>query len=145
MKSHEADEWVKPHKLTEETIAFFKKRTMNDLIDGRVSYYEKEKNIEMVDKKRGKLKKNVFVQKKGENVFFKVFKDKYTEEPKKDGDIYGLIDYKNCNTSDKVLGQIRYLIGFDWCTSEIIDQFLHTVEAIHVTRTGELLFKSEGR
>ena len=145
MKENEADKWIQERKYTKETLAFFNKRTMNDLIDGRVSYYDKEENIEMISKKKGKLKKNVFTQKKEESVIFKVFKDKYTDEPKEDGDIYGPIDYKDCNTCDKMLGQIRYLTGFDWCTGEIIDQFLHTVEAIHVGHTGELLFKSEGR
>ena len=55
------------------------------------------------------------------------------------------INYKSCNTADKMLGQIRYLTGFDWCNKDIIDQFLHTVEAIHIGKTGDLLFKSEGR
>ena len=145
MKDHEADKWAQEDKYTKETLDFLHRRKMNDLIDGRVSYYDKEKNIEMISKKKGKLKKNVFAQKKEESVFFKVFKDKYIDEPEEDGDIYGSIDYKDCNTCDKMLGQFRYLTGFDWCTGEIIDQFLHTVEAIHIAHTGELLSKSEGR
>ena len=80
-----------------------------------------------------------------EEIVFKVFKNKYTEQPEEDGDIYGPIDYKNCDTPDKMLGQIRYLTGFDWCNKDIIDQFLHTVEAIHIGKTGDLLFKSGGR
>jgi hypothetical protein len=57
-----------------ETLAFFNKRTMNDLIDGRVSYYDKEENIEMISKKKGKLKKNVFTQKKKKVLSLKCLK-----------------------------------------------------------------------
>jgi hypothetical protein len=145
MKRVEADKLFNEDKITKETTSFFYKRNLNDLIDGRVSYQHKEKNLQMMNEEKGKLKKNVFVHKEEKGVSFKVFKDKYTDEPKEDGDIYGPIDYENCNTPDKMLGQIRYLTGFEWCSGEIIDQFMHMVEAVHVGITGELLFKSEGR
>ena len=91
------------------------------------------------------MKKNVFVHKDEDNISFKVFKDKYTEEPEGDGDIYGPIDYIACNNPDKMLGQIRYLTGFDWCTRDIIEQFILMVESFHIGHTGKLLFKGEGR
>ena len=145
MKKAEADAIWDEVKITKETTAFFNKRSLNDLVDGRVPYQNREDNLIMIDEKRRKLKKNVFVQKEEKGVSFKIFKDKYTEEPKEDGDIYGPLEYERCNTPDKMLGQIRYLTGFDWCTAEIIDQFIHTVEAVHVGLTGEVLFQSEGR
>ena len=145
MKKNEADQLFDPNKMTKETSIFLQKRQLNDLIDSRVSYQDKEENIKMVNKTEGKLKKNIFVKKEKEEIVFKVFKNKYTEQPEEDGDIYGPIDYKNCDTPDKMLGQIRYLTGFDWCNKDIIDQFLHTVEAIHIGKTGDLLFKSGGR
>ena len=145
MKKNEADQLFDPNKMTKETSIFLQKRQLNDLIDSRVSYQDNPENFKMVNKTEGKLKKNIFVKKEKEEIVFKVFKDKHTEEPIEDGDIYGPINYKSCNTADKMLGQIRYLTGFDWCNKDIIDQFLHTVEAIHIGKTGDLLFKSEGR
>ena len=145
MKRAEADELFNEEKITKETTSFFYKRKMNDLIDGRVSYQDKLENFEMIDAERGKMKKNVFVHKGEKGVSFKVFKDKYTEEPKEDGDIYGPIDYENCNTADKMLGQIRYLVGFDWCTKDIIEQFILMAESFHIGHTGQLLIKGEGR
>ena len=44
-----------------------------------------------------------------------------------------------------MLGQIRYLVGFDWCTKDIIEQFILMAESFHIGHTGQLLFKGEGR
>tara|TARA_R110000782_G_scaffold11449_1_gene34797 strand:+ start:42 stop:479 length:438 start_codon:yes stop_codon:yes gene_type:complete len=145
MKKNEADELFNEDKITKETESFLNKRKMNDLIDGRLSYQDNPENFKMISEDAGKMKKNVFVHKGEGGVSFKVFKDKHTEEPVEDGDIYGPINYKSCNTADKMLGQIRYLVGFDWCTAEIIDQFILMVESFHIGHTGELLFKGEGR
>ena len=145
MKKVEADAMWDENKITEETAAFFSKRGLNDLVDGRIPYQNRGANLIMIDEKRGKLKKNVFAHKGEEGITFKIFKDKYTEEPEGNGDIYGPLEYERCNTPDKMLGQIRYLTGFDWCTAEIIDQFIHMVEAVHVGLTGEVLYQSEGR
>ncbi len=145
MKRSEADELFNEDQITKETTSFLAKRKMNDLIDGRVSYHQNPDNFVMVNKNRGKMKKNVFVHKDEDNISFKVFKDKYTEEPEGDGDIYGPIDYIACNNPDKMLGQIRYLTGFDWCTRDIIEQFILMVESFHIGHTGKLLFKGEGR
>ena len=145
MKKAEADAIWDEVKITKEATIFFNKRSLNDVVDGRVPYQNKESNLVMIDEKRGKLKKNVFVHKDEDNVSFKVFKDKYTEEPEGDGDIYGPIDYIACNNPDKMLGQIRYLTGFDWCTRDIIEQFILMVESFHIGHTGKLLFKGEGR
>tara|TARA_R100000234_G_C4866744_1_gene121543 strand:- start:49 stop:486 length:438 start_codon:yes stop_codon:yes gene_type:complete len=145
MKKAEADAIWDEVKITKEATIFFNKRSLNDVVDGRVPYQNKESNLVMIDEKRGKLKKNVFAHKGEKGISFKIFKDKYTEEPKEDGDIYGPLEYERCNTPDKMLGQIRYLTGFDWCTAEIIDQFIHMVEAVHVGLTGEVLYQGEGR
>ena len=144
MNKNKVDELFNEDKITKETESFLNKRKMNDLIDGRLSYQDNPENFKMISEGVGKMKKNVFVHKGEEGVSFKIFKKKYTEEPKEDGDIYGPIAYKSCNTADKMLGQIRYLVGFDWCNAEIIDQFILLVEAFHIGHTGELLFKGEG-
>ena len=60
MKRTEANELFNEEKITKETTSFFYKRKMNDLIDGRVSYQDKLENFEMVDAKRGKMKKKCF-------------------------------------------------------------------------------------
>ena len=146
MDRKKVEELIDHEKMTDETLTFLNKRKLNDMVDGRVSYHEKKENFKMRNKYEGKLKKNVFVHcDDKDRVSFKVFKDKYTEEPKEDGDIYGKIYYKHCNDPDKMLGQIRYLVGFDWCNKDIIEQFIHSVETFHIGYTGKLLFKGEGR
>lgn len=143
MERNEVDKLEK--EPTKETVVYFNTRDFNDLIDGRVPYQNKKENMKMISKDKYKVLKNIFVDKKGDEIFFKIFKDKYTEMPESDGDIFGPLELNKCDTPDKMLGQIRYLTGFEWCTSEIIDQFLHTVEATHVVTTGKTLFNSFGR
>ena len=63
MKRVEADKLFNEDKITKETTSFFYKRNLNDLIDGRVSYQHKEKNLQMMNEEKGKLKKNDFVHK----------------------------------------------------------------------------------
>tara|TARA_R110000744_G_C19210509_1_gene545990 strand:+ start:167 stop:577 length:411 start_codon:yes stop_codon:yes gene_type:complete len=136
---------MKGKKFDENVFTFFNKRKLNDVVDGRVPYEAKPGNSKEVSKTKCKILKNVFLEKKEDEILIKIFKKKSTEMPVGTGDTYGELELSQCNTPDKMLGQIRYLTGFDWCTKDIIDQFLHTVEAAHVSMSGSLLFTSEGR
>ena len=55
MKKVEADAMWDENKITEETAAFFSKRGLNDLVDGRIPYQNRGANLIMIDKERGKL------------------------------------------------------------------------------------------
>ena len=44
MKKNEADQLFDPNKMTKETSIFLQKRQLNDLIDSRVSYQDKEES-----------------------------------------------------------------------------------------------------
>ena len=58
MKKIEADAMWDENKITEETAAFFSKRGLNDLVDGRIPYQNRGANLIMIDKERGKLKRS---------------------------------------------------------------------------------------
>ena len=146
MKSEEADILLNKGKhFSEDVIPFFSKRKLNDMVDGRVPYELKPENQKKINKTQYKILKNVFTELKEEEILIKVFKEKFTEMPTTDGNTYGPLELSRCNTPDKLLGQIRYLTGFEWCTKDIVDQFIHVVEAMHISKSGQLLFKSEGR
>ena len=146
MKSKEADILLnKGEHFSEDVFSFMKRRKLNDIVDGRVPYEAKPENHKKINKTQVKILKNVFTELKGKEILIKVFKEKFTEMPKTDGDTYGPLELSRCNTPDKLLGQIRYLTGFEWCTKDIIDQFLHVVEAMHIAKSGQLLYRSTGR
>ena len=146
MKSKEADILLNKGKhFSEDVIPFFSKRKLNDMVDGRVPYELRPENQKKINKTECKILKNVFTELKEEEILIKVFKEKFTEMPTTDGNTYGPLELSRCNTPDKLLGQIRYLTGFEWCTKDIVDQFIHVVEAMHISKSGQLLFKSEGR
>tara|TARA_Y100001951_G_scaffold20396_1_gene15459 strand:+ start:315 stop:755 length:441 start_codon:yes stop_codon:yes gene_type:complete len=146
MKSEEADILLNKGKhFSEDVLSFMNKRKLNDMVDGRVPYELKPENQKKINKTQYKILKNVFTELKEEEILIKVFKEKFTEMPTTDGNTYGPLELSRCNTPDKLLGQIRYLTGFEWCTKDIVDQFIHVVEAMHISKSGQLLFKSEGR
>ena len=146
MKSEEADILLNKGKhFSEDVLSFMNKRKLNDMVDGRVPYELKPENQKKINKTQYKILKNVFTELKEEEILIKVFKEKFTEMPTTDGDTYGPLKLSKCNTPDKLLGQIRYLTGFEWCTKDIVDQFIHVIEAMHISKSGQLLFKSEGR
>ena len=143
MKREDVDKMWK--EMKDETSNFFQLRQMNDMVDNRIGYFDKPENFKKITEEKGKWLKNVFVDKKDNEIVFTIYKDKYTDNPEKEGDIYGPIEFSRCDTPDKMLGQIRYLLGFPWCTAGIIDQFITIVESVYVGKTGDLLFKSTGR
>ena len=146
MKSNEADKLLNgANHFSEESISFINKRKLNDMVDGRVAYEAKPENQKKVGSDKYKILKNVFTELKEKEILIKVFKEKFTEMPTTDGDTYGPLELSRCNTPDKLIGQIRYLTGFDWCTKDIIDQFIHVVEAVHISKSGKLLYRGEGR
>ena len=146
MKSNEADKLLNgANHFSEESISFINKRKLNDMVDGRVAYEAKPENQKRVGNNKYKILKNVFTELKGDEILIKVFKEKFIEEPTTECDIYGPLELSRCNTPDKLIGQIRYLTGFDWCTKDIIDQFIHVVEAVHIGKSGKLLYRGEGR
>ena len=146
MKREDVDKmFVKAKEIKDETMNFFQRRKLNDMIDSRIGYFDREENFKKTSKDKGKWLKNVFVDKKDGQVVFTIYKDRYTDNPETDGDTYGPIEFSRCDTPDKMLGQIRYLLGFPWCTAGIIDQFITIVEAVYVGKTGNLLFTSTGR
>ena len=146
MKSEEADILLNKGKhFSEDVLSFMNKRKLNDMVDGRVPYELKPENQKKINKTQYKILKNVFTELKEEEILIKVFKEKFTEMPTTDGNTYGPLELSRCNTPDKLLGQIRYLTGFEWCTKDIVDQFIHVIEAMHISKSGQLLFKSEGR
>ena len=55
MKKAEADAIWDEVKITKEATIFFNKRSLNDVVDGRVPYQNKESNLVMIDEKKGKL------------------------------------------------------------------------------------------
>ena len=146
MKSEEADILLNKGKhFSEDVLSFINKRKLNDMVDGRIPYEAKPENQKKVSNTKYKILKNVFTELKGDEILIKVFKEKFIEEPTTECDIYGPLELSRCNTPDKLIGQIRYLTGFDWCTKDIIDQFIHVVEAVHIGKSGQLLYKGEGR
>jgi hypothetical protein len=146
MNNREADKFLKNGKhFSEDALSFINKRKLNDMVDGRIPYEAKPENQKKVSNTKYKILKNVFTELKDEEILIKVFKEKFTEMPNTDVDTYGPLELSRCNTPDKLIGQIRYLTGFDWCTKDIIDQFIHVVEAVHIGKSGELLYRGEGR